>query len=193
MKILSHALKTYPLLLLLSSFIEHVFCVECSDVLFCSLSHGSVWKPASYLVFQSVVYNLIFGVLLVLFINLIYCELWSKQKYFLEERGVRRKRFCEFCLFALGGMVFTSFSSSVFICTGRYISLVVPVPNRASSWYATVLARVRSARLLAGLGGDHGAVRLLEQILELEGLDEVGVPDHGAVGDDGMKIEGTVR
>ena len=125
-------------MLLLSSFIEHVFCVECSDVLFCSLSHGSVWKPASDLVFQSVVYNLTFGVLLVLFINLIYCELWSKQKYFLEERGVRRKRFCEFCLFALGGMGFTSFSSSVFICTGRYISLVVPVPNRASSWYATV-------------------------------------------------------
>ena len=56
-----------------------------------------------------------------------------------------------------------------------------------------VLARVRSARLLAGLGGDHGAVRLLEQVLELEGLDEVGVPDHGAVGDDGLKIEGMVK
>ena len=46
-----------------------------------------------------------------------------------------------------------------------------------------VLARVGSTRLLARLGGDHGAVCLLEEILELERLDEIGVPDHGAIGE----------
>ena len=50
-----------------------------------------------------------------------------------------------------------------------------------------VLARVGSARLLARLGGDDGAVRLLEEVLELEGLDEVGVPDHGAVRDANLR------
>lgn len=63
-KILPHALKTYPLLLLLSSFIQHLFFVECSDVFYCGLSHGSLWKSASNLVFQSVVFNLKLGVLL---------------------------------------------------------------------------------------------------------------------------------
>src|SRR3546814_18956034 len=46
-----------------------------------------------------------------------------------------------------------------------------------------VLARMGAARLLAVLGGDDGGQRLAEQVLQLEGLDQVGVSDPRAVAD----------
>src|SRR3546814_9330470 len=49
--------------------------------------------------------------------------------------------------------------------------------------FGEVLARMGAARLLAVLGGDDGGQRLAEQVLQLEGLDQVGVPDQRAVAD----------
>ena len=44
-----------------------------------------------------------------------------------------------------------------------------------------VLVGMRSTRLLASLSGQHLLARLVKQILKLERLDEVRVPDHAAV------------
>ena len=44
-----------------------------------------------------------------------------------------------------------------------------------------VLASVRTAALLALLGGVHGDLRVGHQVVELERLDEVGVPHHALV------------
>merc|ERR1712014_531149 len=42
---------------------------------------------------------------------------------------------------------------------------------------------MRTARLLPVLGGNHFLRGLVDQIFQLQGLDEIGVPDHAAVGD----------
>mmetsp|Transcript_69425 Transcript_69425/g.145005 ORF Transcript_69425/g.145005 Transcript_69425/m.145005 type:complete len:556 (-) Transcript_69425:101-1768(-) len=44
-----------------------------------------------------------------------------------------------------------------------------------------VLVGVSSSRLLSGLGSVHLLGSLVDQVLQLQGLDQVGVPDHGAV------------
>ena len=51
-----------------------------------------------------------------------------------------------------------------------------------------VLAGMRTAALLAGLGAVQGLDRVDQQVLELKGLDEVGVPDKTAVGDGNVGV-----
>src|SRR5260221_8953816 len=46
-----------------------------------------------------------------------------------------------------------------------------------------VLMRVRTPAFLAIRRRVHGDDRLRQEILELEGLDEIAIPDHGAVAD----------
>lgn len=46
-----------------------------------------------------------------------------------------------------------------------------------------VLAGVSTTTLLAGLSTVHGDARVDEQVLQLKGLDQVGVPDHATVSD----------
>ena len=46
-----------------------------------------------------------------------------------------------------------------------------------------VLARMRAAALLAVLGADDRGRGLPQQVVELDGLDEIGVPDEAAIGD----------
>ena len=52
-----------------------------------------------------------------------------------------------------------------------------------------ILARVRAAALGSVEGGMEHDRRLSDQIVELERLDEIGVPDHRAVGN-GEVVEG---
>ena len=46
-----------------------------------------------------------------------------------------------------------------------------------------VVSGVRASRLLSVLGSEHGHLSLDHEVLELQGLNQVSVPDVAAVGD----------